>query len=452
MVPDTYIEEHYMQQTPATSPTFSSFLTTVLTLLGVAVGLGNVWRFPYMMGSYGGSAFLLVFVLLMCVIAIPALMCELALARAHRGATITVLSKSFGPFGRLLGYVLVIGVLLSGTYYTLVVGNVFFSAWYVVVNGFSTDNLQDFSTDLGNSGLQFTVALAVLWAGLFVIWRGLKGGIEKVSGTFVPFFFLVAIYLVYVALNLPGAGEAVSEFLKPDFSLIGPTEVFAALGQCFFSVGLGASFALVYGKFISNDTNLGGVAILSASGDTLASILATLFIVPTVIVFGMELNGGPTLLFETIPALVSQMPAGRLVGSFLLVALSLVSFLSAVAVYQVVTVALEEEPIGQRLGRTRLLLLIGAVETIGMTYPAWNPEIIGILDLIIGSGFMVTGGLLAVVAITWTYGRSEALQQIFTDSDPGPFYRITFIWMRYVIPVALLTILGATIFGAIAGD
>ncbi len=436
----------------AQTPTFTSFITTVLTLLGVAVGLGNVWRFPYMMGTYGGSAFLLLFIVLMIVIAVPALMCELALARAHRGATITVLHKSFGPAGRLLGYILVVGVLLSGSYYTLVVGNVFYSAWYVVVRGFSPENLAGYSRMLANSGLQFTVGVAVLWAAIFVIWRGLKGGIERVSETFVPFFFLVAIYLVYVALNLPGAVAAMREFMRPDFSQIGITQLFAALGQCFFSVGLGASFALVYGKFISNDTKLGSVAILSASGDTLASLLATLFIVPTVIVFGMELNGGPTLLFETLPTLLTQMPAGRIFGSFLLVALALVSFLSAVAVFQVVTVSLEEEPIGQWLGRPRLLLLVGLIETSIMIYPGWHPEIIGILDLIIGSGFMVTGGLLAVLAITWSYGKANALQQIFTSENPGPIDRLIFLWMRYVIPVALAGILIATIVGAISGE
>jgi NSS family neurotransmitter:Na+ symporter len=431
---------------------FSSFLTTVLTLLGVAVGLGNVWRFPYMMGTYGGSAFLLLFVVLMVIIAIPALMCELALARAYRGATITVMRKSFGPFGRVLGYVLVLGVLCAGSYYTLVVGNVFFSAWYVVLHGFTPGNLNDFSAGLSNSPLQFTVGLAVLWSGMFVIWRGLKAGIERVSETFVPFFFLVAVYLVYVALSLPGAGDAVRQFMQPDFSQIGATEIFAALGQCFFSVGLGASFVLVYGKFISDDTNLGGVAILSASGDTLASILATLFIVPTVLLFGMELNAGPTLLFETVPKLLTQMPSGRMVGCFLLLALSLVSFLSALAVYQVVAVALEEEPIGQFLGRPRLLLLIGISESLLMIYPGWHPEIIGILDLIIGSGFMVTGGLFAVVAITWSYGRSRAMQQIFTNNEPGTFYTLVFLWMRYVIPVALIAILAGTIFGAVTGE
>ncbi len=433
------------------NPTFSSFLTTVLTLLGVAVGLGNVWRFPYMMGSYGGSAFLAVFVVLMCVIAVPAMMCELALARAYRGATITVLRKSFGPLGRLLGYILVLGILCSGTYYTLVVGNVFYSAWYVISAGFTPENLDDFSAQLGNHRLQFGIGLTVLWAGLFIIHSGLKKGIERVSELFVPFFFLVAIYLVYIALNLPGAGDAVRQFLRPDFSRIGPTEVFAALGQCFFSVGLGASFVLVYGKFISNETRLGPVALLSAGGDTLASILATLFIVPTVIVFGMELNGGPTLLFETVPRLLTQIPAGRLVGSFMLLALALVSFLSAVAVFQVATVALEEEPIGQWLGRGRLLLLIGAVETLGMVYPGWHPEIIGILDLIIGSGFMVTGGLLAVLGITWSYGRASAMQQIFTTEEPNTANKLIFLWMRFVIPLALMAILGATIYGAISG-
>ena len=136
----------------------------------------------------------------------------------------------------------------------------------------------------------------------------------------------------------------------------------------------------------------------------------------------------------------------------LLLALSLVAFLSAVAVFQVVTVALEEEPIGKRIGRPRLVLSIGIIESVLMTYPAWNPEIIGTLDLIIGSGFMVTGGLLAILAITWSFNRAGALAQIFNDEQPGLFYSLVFLWMRYVIPLALIAILGGTIFGALNGE
>ena len=101
---------------------------------------------------------------------------------------------------------------------------------------------------------------------------------------------------------------------------------------------------------------------------------------------------------------------------------------------------------------SQVRLIIGAVLSLSMVYPGWHPEIIGILDLIIGSGFMVTGGLLAVLAITWSYGRSRAMQQIFTDPEPGPVYRLMFLWMRYVIPLALTGILVATIIGAVAGE
>jgi NSS family neurotransmitter:Na+ symporter len=432
-----------MPQSPPV-PTFTSFLTTVLTLTGVAIGLGNVWRFPYMMGTYGGSAFLLVFIAMMLTIAVPALMCELALARSCQGATITVLRRSFGAPGRALGYLLVIGVLCSGSYYTLVVGNVFYSAWFAITHGFSTGTLEQYSAGLRHPSLQFAVGLAVLWGSLLVIWRGLRRGIERVSESFVPFFFLVAIYLVYVALSLPGASAAVADFLRPDFSRIGSTELFAALGQCFFSVGLGASFALVYGKFIANSTSLGGVALLAAGGDTLASLLAALFIVPAVMVFGLQLNGGPGLLFETLPTLLTQMTTGRIVGSFLLLALALVSFLSAIAVFQVVSVSLEEEPFGAWLGRGRLLLVIGFAETLLMIYPGWHPEIIGVLDLVIGSGFMLIGGLLAVIAITWSQERAAAIEHIFGTARPGFPVRLLYLWMRYVIPLAIASILAAT--------
>ena len=299
--------------------------------------------------------------------------------------------------------------------------------------------------------MQYTVGLAVLWANLLVIWFGLKRGIERVSEVFVPFFFLVALYLVYVALSLPGAGAAVAEFLRPDFSRIGARELFAALGQCFFSVGLGASFALVYGKFIRSDASLAGVALLSAGGDTLASLLAALFIVPAVMVFGLQLNAGPGLLFETQPSLLATMPAGRIVGSFLLLALALVSFLSSIAVFQVVSVSLGEEPVGNWLGRGRLLLLIGLVETLLMIYPGWHPGIIAVLDLVIGSGFMLAGGLLAVVAITWSQDRAATIAHIFGTTRPGVLVTLLYLWMRFVIPLAIASILVAIVVDTITG-
>lgn len=427
---------------------FASSLTTVLTLAGVAIGLGNVWRFPYMMGAYGGSAFLILFLFFMLVIAVPALMAELSLARTYRGATIRVMSLSFGRFGRALGYLLVGGVAIAASYYTLIVANVFYSAGFSLLSGFTEDRLERYATDLYLAPMQYLIALVLMWSAIFVISRGLKDGIERVSNLFVPFFFLVCLYLVWFALSQPGAVAASLEFLKPDFSRIGITEVFAALGQCFFSVGLGAAYVMVYGKYLQERARIGSIARYTALSDLGASVLASLFIVPTVLLFALPLDSGPHLLFDTLPRLFALMGGARLAATLFLLALSLIAFLSVVASFNVITLSLEEEPIGKRLGRNRLLVLIGAVESIMLIPPTWRPDMIGTLDLIFGSGTPVLGGLFAVLAIGWRVRRSEAWRQMFGTEQPGGPSRALFGWLRWAIPAALALILLGTIYSA----
>ncbi len=437
--------------TNASRTYFASSLTTVLTLAGVAIGLGNVWRFPYMMGAYGGSAFLLLFLVFMLLIAVPALMAELALARTHRAATIRVMTLSFGGLGRVLGYALVGGVAIAASYYTLIVGNVFYSAGFSLIGGFTEARLESYNEGLYAPLIQYLIALAVMWSAIFVIGRGLKGGIERVSNLFVPFFFLVCVYLVWFALSQPGAIDASLKFLKPDFSRIGMTEVFAALGQCFFSVGLGAAYIMVYGKYLQDSANIASVARYTAISDLGASMLASLFIVPSVLLFALPLDSGPHLLFDTLPRLFSLMDGARLSGTLFLTALSLIAFLSVIGSFNVITVSLEEEPYGQRLGRKRLLMIIGAVESLMMIPPTWYPEMIGPLDLLFGSGTPVVGCLLAVLAIGWRLRRTQAWQQLFgTDQPDGPS-RLLFTWLRWVIPAALVIILLGSIYSAIAG-
>jgi NSS family neurotransmitter:Na+ symporter len=427
---------------------FASSLTTVLTLAGVAIGLGNVWRFPYMMGAYGGSAFLLLFLFFMLVIAVPALMAELSLARTHRAATIRVMSLSFGGFGRGLGYVLVGGVATAASYYTLIVANVVYSTGFTLFAGFADTELDRYAAGLFNPVLQYFIALLLLWSAIFVISRGLKAGVERISKLIVPFFFIVCLYLVFVALSQPGAVQASVQFLQPDFSRIGVTEVFAALGQCFFSVGLGAAYILVYGKYLQDGTSIAAVARYTAISDLGASLLASLFIVPSVLLFALPLDSGPHLLFDTLPRLFALMGGARLSSTLFLAALSLIAFLSVVASYNVITISLEEEPLGQRLGRPRLLLAIGAVESVMLIPPTWHPGMIGTLDLVFGSGTPVLGCLFAVLAIGWRVRRSEAYRQLFATARLGLPSRALFGWLRWVIPPALAVILLGTVYSA----
>jgi len=294
---------HASQQADSTGPRFSNLLSTVMTLAGVAIGLGNVWRFPYMMGAYGGSAFLIIYLFFMVIVAVPAMTAELALARAHRGATITVLRKSFGLPGRLVGYVLVSGIIMAASYYVLVVGAVFYSAYVSIFRGFTAENIAVYEAAIAAPVEQWMIAIGVVWGAIFIIDRGLTNGIERVSNLFVPLFFLICLYLIYTALSQPGAVAALGEFLKPDFSRIGVREIFAALGQCYFSAGLGAAYVMVYGKFMRDDTRLQSAAYGTAASDVSASLLASLFLVPVILVFSMEMSSGPRLIFETLPRL-----------------------------------------------------------------------------------------------------------------------------------------------------
>ncbi len=437
------------EATKGSAGVFGSSLSTVLTLAGVAIGLGNVWRFPYMMGSYGGSAFLMLFLVLMLIIAVPALMAELALARHFRGATIKVLRSSWGGFGRFLGYVLVAAVGIAASYYLVIVANVFYSAGFSLFEGYSDTSIPAYSAGLGNSKLQYVIGLGILWSTLFIISVGLKSGVERISKVFVPFFFLVCLYLVYFTLSQPGAIAASVEFLQPDFSRIGFTEVFAALGQCFFSVGLGAAYIMVYGKFLRADESIGKIAGFTALSDLGASLLASLFIVPSILLFALPLDSGPQLIFDTLPRLFALMDGARFTAPLFLVALSLIAFLSVVASFNVVTLSLEEEPLGQRWGRNKLLLVVGVLESVMLIAPTWNPEIIGPLDLMFGSGSPVLGCLFAVLAIAWRVNRKDAFQQMFLTAEPGSASRWLFAWVQWGIPAALTVILIGTVWSAL---
>lgn len=431
------------------STRFSSFLATIMTLSGVAIGLGNVWRFPYMMGTYGGSAFLLVYVLFVIVFGLPIMTAELALARGYRGATITVMRRGFGTFGRRLGYVLVLGVTVAASYYILIVANVFYSLWHSLSEGFSADNIVRYQQNLLDPRIQFPLAIATVWTALWIIDRGLSGGIERVSNLFVPIFFLTVLYLIYAALSQPGATAHVLLFLQPDFTRIGVREIFAALGQCFFSLGLGAAYIMVYGRFLRDETDLTACAGLTAFSDTMASILASMFIVPSVLAFGLEMSSGPRLLFGTLPELFGAMAGGRLFGSLMLIALSMVAFLSVIASFQVITVSLFEEPLGTRVGRRRLLVAAGIAVSLLILLPARHPDFIAPMDLVFGSGMTILGGIFAVIAITWRMSREEFHRQLGWQSADSFIKRAMMVWLQWGVPVILTAILGATVYDAL---
>jgi NSS family neurotransmitter:Na+ symporter len=402
-------------------------------MIGVAVGLGNVWRFPYMMGQYGGSAFLVVYLIFVLVFAIPAVTAEWSLGRYTRHGPIGAMEKAFGPFGRLIGYVLVLTVLIANSYYVVIVGNVAFSAIFSTLTGFTPETIPLYETLLGNGVLQASVALLVIVAAIWVIHRGIGKGIERVSMLFVPLFGVMIVTLIIMALRLPGATTALQDFLAPDFSQLTLTSIFAALGQAFFSLSLGGTFYLIYGSYLRDEENLPRTALATGIGDAGAALLASLFIVPTVLALGLNMQAGPSLIFETLPRMFSEIPVGRFIGTAFLFGLWMMAFLSTVAAFQVIVAALTDS---FNLSLTKAGLIVGGVEAVLMLPSALNPQIIGTLDLIFGSGMQMLGSGLTIIALFWGCDKAVAASQIFGGRTDG-IRSAYLLWLRWIVPTTL---------------
>ncbi len=419
---------------------FSSKFASTLTFIGVAVGLGNVWRFPYMMGEYGGSAFLVVYLLFTVLLAIPALTAEWALGRATRKGPIGALSSVLGKtWGRRVGGLIVFTMIVSTSYYLVVIGNIAYAASFSVLTGFSESTIPEFDGQMTNGWLQYVFGLVVLGSAMLVLHLGVNKGIEAVSRLFVPFFALVILYLVVNALFLPGAIDKVAAFLKPDFSVLTAEHMFAALGQSFFSIGLAGTIMVIYGSYMPADQNMLRTASFTALGDVGAAILASLFLVPTILVFSLDLSQGPTLVFSTLPKLFSVMEGGRILGSGFLLALCLIALLSAIGTLEAVVGSISEE-LQIRSSRSIVILVILLIEAAIMLPSALDPELIGVLDLIFGSGMQMLGSAIAVTTVAWGLGRLATKAQIFGATDQS-WHDTYFAWLKWVVPGVMTIVL-----------
>jgi len=435
------------QTTPQTArpARFSSGLGAWFTMVGVSVGLGNVWRFPYMMGQNGGSAFLLVYLACVLLLAVPALTAEWTLGRSTRQGPMGAFTQLWGSrWGRLVGYLLLITVLVADAYYIVVISQIALSAGFSISTGFDEQHWAQYQALIGSSWWQFGVSALILFASLGVIALGVRRGIERVSRWFVPLFAVIMVYLVLSSLRLDGAFGHLQRFLQPNFDAMDAGDYFAALGQAFFSLGLGGTFFVIYGSYLPAQQSLFKPALATALGDTSAALLAGLFIVPTTLVFGLDLGQGPRLIFDTLPRLFMHMPGGQWLGALFLVGLVTVAFLSNIAALAVAAAALSKNETQDQSAslRPRVFIIIAIIELALMALISYDNDWIGTFDLIFGSGMQVGGSLLAIVAVAWGFSRSHLAQQVFGHSaERGLRDRLWQLWLRWVIPGILVALL-----------
>ncbi len=391
-------------ETAPSRETFGSRFGSVMVLIGVAVGLANVWRFPYLAGKHGGAAFVLLYVLLNFLLGIPAIMAEWTLGRLTRQGPAGAFVTAGMPGGRGIGLVLFFTVFMAMTYYGLIVGQVLFYAVHTLF-GFTvgTDPALFYQSTLGGITPSNVAVTTLTFLGVAgVITLGVRKGIEAISRVAMPLVYLSLLVVIARTVTLPGALAGLRFYLLPDLSKIDGPTVLAAMGQVFFSLSLGGTFFLLYGSYLREDENLPVTAVQTAFGDMSAAFLAGLAVLPAVFAMGVEPTSGPSLLFITLPGVFAAMPGGALAGGLFFSAFFVASFLSAVAGMEVLVDGARHY-FGWSRGRAIVVLvgldlLLSLPAMASSSYLMWS-------DQVWGSTMQPIGSALSLVALGWFVSR-----------------------------------------------
>lgn len=424
-----------------TRETFASRFGGLMTIVGVSVGLGHVWRFPYMVGKFGGAAFVLFYTLVSVVIGVPALMAEFALGRYARRGPVGAFQRGGLPFGRYVGWFFFFVVTAATGYYSAVIGWVLY---YTVGQAAIAAQLPfnaaailppDHGFLLESFLLQLACTGIVLLACAGVLLKGVRKGIEVVSTIVLPAMTIVTILVMVRSLTLPGAMAGVRWYLLEfRFADLTANVMAAAIGHAIFALSLGGTFMVVYGSYLHADEQLARPAVWTVIGDTGSSLVAGLAVIPAVFAFKIAPAAGPGLIFDTLPRVFAAMPAGWVFGSLFFLSLLGAGYLSDIGAVEVLVAGLTDNT---GITRTRAVWVMCAACFVLAIPPSINNGIFVPWDLTFGSGMQTLGSLLAVVTVGWCLDRAAALKELFgAGEQPVPVW--VFHWIRFGIPVVIL--------------
>ncbi len=437
--------------------TWGSRLGFILATAGFAVGLGNIWRFPYMVGENGGGAFLLLYVTFSILIGIPLLTAEISLGRKTQLTAIAGMTKLTGssrsPWG-LIGWLGTATSVLILSYYHMIL------AWVVAYlvrivtgqfNGLSPDAIERSFNELTASPapVLFYAAL-VIGAVAFISSRGLRKGVERVAVVAMPMLFVLLLILMIRSMTFPGAGEGLVWYLKPDFTALNADVALAALGQAFFSIGIGMATAWGFGSYLNRQhTDVPGSAAIVVACDTGIAFIAGLVIFPALFAFGIEPDSGPRLLFVTMANLFDRMPGGQFFGGLFFFLIVLAGLTSALAQFEIFVSTLSDS---LSIHRRKAVWLVAAL-LFALTIPnvlsqgpwahvtLFGRDIFALVDWLSGTFLLTSGALLLAVYVSlvwgWTAFRDETnvgAGRVRVFSSWKPF-------VKYIIPITVALIL-----------
>ena len=447
---------------------FGSRLGFILVSAGCAIGLGNVWRFPYITGEYGGAAFVVLYLIFLVIFALPVLVMEFAAGRASQRS----IARSYdelepeGGKWHLFKWVGLAGNYLLMMFYTVVAG------WMLAFmvksamgefNGASTEHVASVFGQLLADPVQMTIYMLIIVAiGVITTRAGVKNGVERVTKVMMVALFVVLVALCVRAVTLPGAEEGLEFYLMPDFGKLfagnTPAEqwatfgdaVYAALGQAFFTVSVGMGSMAIFGSYIGKDRRLTGEAVRVGVLDTLVALMAGLVIFPSCFAFGVEPASGPSLVFITLPIVFNAMPLGQLWGTLFFLFMSFAALSTVIAVFETI-MAFSMDQWGVR--REKACLVNGALIALlsipcvlgfnvlsGVVIPGIG-DIQSIEDFLVSNNILPLGGLFLVMFVTSK--RGWGWKNFLAEADTGEGLRFpawSYRYMKYVLPVGIVII------------
>jgi NSS family neurotransmitter:Na+ symporter len=442
---------------PAKRGTFSSGFGVLAATLGSAVGLGNIWKFPYLTGANGGAGFLLIYLLATLVIGLPVMTAELSVGRQARSNPITALQK-LAPKGQpwwLIGAAGMIAAFLILSFYSEVVAWVF--AYVFKAIGGSVLSNDRKVTEAAFNALIGDPVQSLLWqwgvlifiGGILLL--GVTKGIEALAKKLMPLLFLLLLVLCAVSLSLDKAGEGLAFLFRPDFSKLTASAILTAMGLAFFKLSLGMGAMLTYGSYFRDDQNIPMTTVRVMAADLCVSMLAGMAIFPAVFTFGFAPAAGPALVFITIPAVFSQIPMGQLLMIAFFVLAAIAATGAMLSLTEVPVVILHERLNIPRRRATLLTILSLALlgSTCALTnnllanFKLFGLNMFDLYDFVSSNVILPAGGILLAVFVGWVWGKekfADALSNQGTLNNPA-VTRAAFFLLRYVSPVLTLLVM-----------
>ncbi len=434
---------------------WSSRWAFILAATGSAVGLGNIWRFPYITGEHGGGAFVLVYILCIVIVGVPILMSEVMLGRRGRQSPINTMrslaeEEGTSRYWEYLGWMGVLAGFLILSFYSVVGG--WTLAYVVRAIGGAFTNVTATETSLIFNELISDAERLLAWHTIFmvlttvVVARGVQHGLEKAVRFLMPALFVLLLIMVGYALSTAAFDEAVAYLFRPDFDSLQADDVLVALGQAFFSLSLGMGAIMIYGSYLPAKASIPRTALAIAAMDTTVAILAGLAIFPLVFSYGLEPGQGSGLIFQTLPIAFGQMPYGTLFGTLFFVLLMFAAWTSSISLLEPAVAWMHENHGIKRINAAIIAGIIAWIMGLGslLSFNFWaDNKLFGktffdLMEYLTTNIMLPLGGLLTAVFAAWMMKQASSSEELAMGNRVSyHFWRIV---TRYVAPVGVILV------------